>query len=144
MQTKHSAFNRGIFTGLAGKHHHIFLSIPIFLLDLSLLFLSWYLKNPGREIMQIDSHLTRSAHIDTGRGLAIYRNTLVQLFQNYGQTHFLPTLNTIFMTFAYYSLSNDLGGGTLPMIMIYVLCIAGLVAPQAFNPTIRGATIRGT
>src|SRR4051812_4125107 len=83
------------------------------------------------------------AHINTGRGLAIYRNSLVQLFQNYGNTHFMPVLSTVCMTFAYYSMSEDLGGGTLPMIMIYVLCISALVAPQGFNPTIRGNTVRG-
>eukprot|EP01125_Pyxidicula_operculata_P011382 TRINITY_DN3731_c0_g1_i4.p1 TRINITY_DN3731_c0_g1~~TRINITY_DN3731_c0_g1_i4.p1 ORF type:complete len:1585 (-),score=371.74 TRINITY_DN3731_c0_g1_i4:112-4866(-) len=77
----------------------------------------------------------RAAHINTGRGLMIYRYSLVQLFKFYGQTHFYPMMYIICMTLAYKAVSGALGGGTLPLIMIYLLCVAILTAPQIFNPS---------
>jgi len=79
-----------------------------------------------------------AAHIDTGRGLQIYRYSMARLFTYYASSHYMPTFFIMALTFAYYSLSYDLGGGTLPLIMIYVLCISILIAPQVFNPTIKG------
>eukprot|EP01126_Amoeba_proteus_P003581 TRINITY_DN11198_c0_g1_i2.p1 TRINITY_DN11198_c0_g1~~TRINITY_DN11198_c0_g1_i2.p1 ORF type:complete len:491 (-),score=63.74 TRINITY_DN11198_c0_g1_i2:167-1639(-) len=83
-----------------------------------------------------------AAHINTGRGLAIYRQSHVQLFQNYGPTHFFPALGTESLTILYYTLSTNLGGGTLPMIMIHVLCASVLISPQLFNPTLYGNSVK--
>lgn len=79
-----------------------------------------------------------SAHINTGRGLAIYRHSFVEIFRTYGFSHFFPIFNVMMLTFAYYSLSSDLGGGTLPLIMIYVLCLSVICSPQIFNPALKG------
>jgi len=98
MQTKHSAFIRGIMTG-------------------------------------------KSAHINTGRGLAIYRNQLKDLFKNYGFTHFYPMLYVLSGCVGYYLMSSDLGGGTLPLIMILVLVLAVLLTPQIVNPAIKGNSL---
>jgi hypothetical protein len=40
-------------------------------------------------------------------------------------------------------LSADLGGGTLPLIMIYVLCLSVICSPQIFNPALKGNTVVG-
>uniref|UniRef100_A0A6B2L105 Glycosyl transferase 48 domain-containing protein n=1 Tax=Arcella intermedia TaxID=1963864 RepID=A0A6B2L105_9EUKA len=84
----------------------------------------------------------KAVHIDTGRGLAIYRIPMVTLFKNYGQSHVYPIFYVIAGTIAYKTLSNDLGGGTLPLIMIYFLCAAVLLSPALFNPAIYGGSLR--
>uniref|UniRef100_A0A6B2KXC3 Glycosyl transferase 48 domain-containing protein n=1 Tax=Arcella intermedia TaxID=1963864 RepID=A0A6B2KXC3_9EUKA len=76
----------------------------------------------------------RAAHINTGRGLAIYRATMIDIFKNFGHTHVYPIMNVIFLSLGYKFISTDLGGGTLPLIMIYLLCAAVLLTPQIFNP----------
>lgn len=80
----------------------------------------------------------RSAHIDTGRGLAIYRNTKIALFRNFGNSHYLPIIMILFMIAVYFSFSFKLGGGTNPLIMVFVLCVSVLITPQVFNPGLRG------
>lgn len=84
------------------------------------------------------------AHINTGRGLAIYRNQLKDLFKNYGFTHFYPMLYVLSGCVGYYLMSSDLGGGTLPLIMILVLVLAVLLTPQIVNPAIKGNSLSGT
>jgi hypothetical protein len=76
----------------------------------------------------------KASHIDTGRGLAIYRLPLVNLFKNYGQSHMYPIAYVIALSIAYKVLSGEEGGGTLPLIMIYFLCASVLFSPVIFNP----------
>jgi len=90
---------------------------------------------------RIDNYRT-IAHIDTGRGLAIYRVPLVTLFKNYGHTHVYPIFYIIAASIAYKSLSGDLGGGTLPLIMIYFLCGSVFLSPAIFNPALTNGSLQ--
>jgi len=76
----------------------------------------------------------KASHIDTGRGLAIYRVSMITLFKNFGQSHMYPIFYIIGLSIAYKALSGDEGGGTLPLIMIYFLCASVLFSPMIFNP----------
>uniref|UniRef100_A0A6B2KXJ2 Glycosyl transferase 48 domain-containing protein n=1 Tax=Arcella intermedia TaxID=1963864 RepID=A0A6B2KXJ2_9EUKA len=82
-----------------------------------------------------------SAHINTGRGLQIYRRSSHVLFTTYAHTHLYPMFEIITITVCYWSIAKELNGGSLPMIMIYVFCFCVLSAPQLFNPTLKGSTL---
>jgi len=66
----------------------------------------------------------------------------VTLFKNYGHTHIYPIFYIVAASIAYKSLSLDLGGGTLPLIMIYFLCAAVVLSPAIFNPAIYGGSLQ--
>jgi hypothetical protein len=61
---------------------------------------------------------------------------MMRLFESYAFSHLFPITKTIGVSFLYFVSANELNGGTLPLIMIWVYIFSIVISPQLFNPSL--------